>query len=123
MASGVQTGLALPVERSAPPPICRRVKFSSTLPVNRSNALHDRHSMPGGSTLKISEIRALIYALRCNRNALSGLPDAEFERTDVPARLNPFIEACKAVVIAPKFKQDIENRRVAVEKADSLIPA
>lgn len=71
--------------------------------------------------MKISEIRALIYALRCNRNDLCGLPDAEFERTDVPARLNPFIEACKAVVIAPKFKQDIENRRLAVEKAEALI--
>ena len=71
--------------------------------------------------MRIADIRALIYALKCNRNDICGLPEPEFERTDVPARLNPYIEACKAIVIAPKFKQDIENRRLGIEKAEALI--
>lgn len=71
--------------------------------------------------MKIAQIRDTIYSLDWNRQDLGGSTASEFKRCDVPARLNPHIDAVRALVIAPRFARDIEKQAWAIECAEKTI--
>jgi len=71
--------------------------------------------------MKIAEIREMIDTLNWTRNDLSGHTRDEFKRADVPGRLRPKIEACRALVIPARFARDIERRDHAIASAEKMI--
>jgi len=71
--------------------------------------------------MKIAQIRSTIEFCNWSRQDLGGSTASEFKACNVPARLNPHIEAVRALVIAPRFARDIENQAWAIECAQKAI--
>lgn len=71
--------------------------------------------------MKIAEIRRVIDALHWTRNDLHGATAEEFKCMNVPARLQPHIEACRQLVIKPRFGRDHEDRTWAIERAEQMV--
>lgn len=71
--------------------------------------------------MKISEIREIIDLLNWTRNDLNGATNEEFKRIDVPGRLQPWIDKCKALVIDPRFGRDITRRQETIQRAEGMI--
>lgn len=71
--------------------------------------------------MKIAEIRRTIESCNWSRNDLSGSTMAEFKAQNVPARLNPHITAVRSLVIAPRYKNEIEAQAWAIKYADRVI--
>lgn len=72
-------------------------------------------------TLKIAEIHRVIDSCNWSRNDLGGATRSEFKAMNVPARLNPHIDAVRALQIPARFKRDIENQANAIEYAKKTI--
>ncbi len=60
--------------------------------------------------MTINEIRRVIQSAAWSRNDLGGATRQELMQMDVPARLGRHIAAMQALVIKPRFVQDIEDR-------------
>ena len=71
--------------------------------------------------MTIAQIRSTIDFCNWSRNDLSGSTRAEFKACDVPNRLNRHIEAVKALVIPKRFASDIENKELAITRAEKTI--
>lgn len=71
--------------------------------------------------MKISEIRAVIESCNWSRNDLGGSTREEFKRCDVRTRLMRHINAVEALVIAPRFADDIADAAEAVTRARATI--
>ena len=71
--------------------------------------------------MKIGEIREVINRADYMRRDLSGRTRDEFIRRDVPAWLEPQIEALRALEIAPRFRVDEERRQYEIEKCLAVI--
>jgi hypothetical protein len=71
--------------------------------------------------MKIGEIREVINRAGYMRNDLSGHTRDEFLHRDVPAWLEPQIEALRALEIAPRFRIDEERRQYEIERLRAVI--
>lgn len=72
--------------------------------------------------MKIGEIRNIIESAYHTRNWLTGSGiRAEFIKQDVGPTLAKKIAELKALVIAPRFKQDIERRDEEIERCERVI--
>jgi hypothetical protein len=71
--------------------------------------------------MKISEIRAVIESLNWNRHDLGGATREEFKRERVDIRLNKHIANVQALVIPPRFADDIADAAEAVTRARAVI--
>lgn len=71
--------------------------------------------------MKISEIRRVIESLNWNRHDLGGATREEFKRERVDVRLTKHIEAVQALVIPPRFADDIADAAEAIEFARRVI--
>ncbi|MBK9497707.1 MAG: hypothetical protein IPO08_24990 [Xanthomonadales bacterium] len=59
--------------------------------------------------MTINEIRRVIFSAEWSRTDLSGATRQELARMDVQARLGKHIAALQALVIKPRFVQDIAD--------------
>lgn len=72
--------------------------------------------------MKIGEIRNIIESAYHTRNWLTGSGiRAEFIKQDVGPTLAKKIAELRALVIAPRFKQDIERRDEEIERCERVI--
>lgn len=72
--------------------------------------------------MKISEIRRVIDSAYHTRNWLTGSGiRAEFIKQDVGPTLAKKIAELKALVIAPRFKPDIERRDDEIQRCETVI--
>lgn len=71
--------------------------------------------------MKIAEIRRVIETLNWNRHDLGGATREEFRRMDVRARLTKYIAEVQALVIPPRFADDIQDAAEAIQRARDTI--
>jgi hypothetical protein len=71
--------------------------------------------------MKIAEIRRVIESLNWNRHDLGGATRAEFKRMNVAERLGRHIANVQALVIPPRFADDIADAADAIERARTVI--
>lgn len=71
--------------------------------------------------MKISEIRRVIESCNWSRNDLGGATRDEFRRMDVRTHLTKHIDAVAALVIAPRFVDDIADAAEAIHRARATI--
>ena len=71
--------------------------------------------------MKIGQIREVINHADYMRLDLSGHTRDEFLRRDVPAWLEPQIEAMRALEIAPRYRVDEERRQYEIERCLAVI--
>ncbi len=71
--------------------------------------------------MKIAAIRDIIRAATWTRSDLTGGTINEFIRQDVGGRLTAKIEELRALVIAPRFADDIAHRDGEIERCETVI--
>ena len=71
--------------------------------------------------MKIAEIRDVIRGAEFSRNWLTGGTSEEFRKQAVGPRLREKVEALRALVIAPRFADDIEQRAREIERCEATI--
>lgn len=71
--------------------------------------------------MKISEIRGVIESLNWNRHDLGGATREEFKRERVDIRLGKHIAKVEALVIPPRFADDIQDAADAIARARTVL--